>query len=905
IRRKPRYVKEDLCTGCGECEKVCPVNISSSWDAGLGTRKAIGRTFPQAIPITFNIEKKDRAPCVAACPAGTNVQGYIQLIGQGKYPEAIQLIMERLPLPGVLGRVCPHPCEAKCRRAEIDAPVAIRELKRFVADQVDLKRLTPPEITDRPQKIAVVGSGPAGLTVAYYLRLKGYQVTIFEALTELGGMLRVGIPDYRLPPDILTKEIDHILQLGIETRTGLRFGSDFSLKDLEQEGFSAIFLAVGAHRSAGLGISGERNAGGVIDALEFLRNVNLDDRTPPGNHVVVIGGGNVAIDAARAAKRLGTQKMAVVYRRSKDEMPAYAEEVQGAIEEGIEISYLTAPVGVRVNNGRCVGLECIRTELGAPDKSGRRRPVPMKGSEFLISCDAIISAIGQRVDASWADQIPDLKWSRRGTLAVNPNTMQTSLPHVFAAGDAVSGPATVIEAVAAGHRAVNAIEHYLAKEDIDEALLQTAAPNPGNPDWRKVSENVPQAARARPEHLADASRVTSFKEIEQGLLETQARQEADRCLNCGICSECMECVRVCEPQAIDHSMKAEEMTLEVGSIILATGYDTMDPTPLKQYGYGVYPNVYTALEFERLSNATGPTGGKILIRDENGEFTRTPKNVAILHCIGSRDVNYHEYCSRVCCMYALKYTHLIKEKAGHDTQVYDFYIDMRCFGEGYEEFFRRCQEEGTIFIRGKVAEITDNASRLDEEGKLIAVAEDTLLGRTLRVPVDMVILCTAIEARKDAAEVGRILGVNLGADGFFLEEHPKLGPLNTATDGVYLCGCCQKPMDIPDTVSQASGAAAKAISLATRGTVDISPTISWIDPDTCVGCQTCIELCPYTAIEFDERRGVSVVNEAVCKGCGSCSAHCPSGAARSRHFQSRQIFAEIDGILETVSQLGR
>jgi heterodisulfide reductase subunit A len=255
-------------------------------------------------------------------------------------------------------------------------------------------------------------------------------------------------------------------------------------------------------------------------------------------------------------------------------------------------------------------------------------------------------------------------------------------------------------------------------------------------------------------------------------------------------------------------------------------------------------------------------------------------------------------------MYALKYTHLIKEKVGHDTRVYDFYIDMRCFGEGYEEFFRRCQEEGTIFIRGKVAEITDHAIHAAEAGKLIAVGEDTLLGRALRVPVDMVVLCTAIEARQDAAEVGRTLGVNLGADGFFLEEHPKLAPLNTATDGVYLCGCCQKPMDIPDTVSQASGAAAKAIALATRGTVDISPTISWIDPDICTGCQMCIELCPYSAIEFDERRRVSVVNEAVCKGCGSCSAACPSGAARSRHFQSRQIFAEIDGLMDALKAVG-
>jgi len=369
--------------------------------------------------------------------------------------------------------------------------------------------------------------------------------------------------------------------------------------------------------------------------------------------------------------------------------------------------------------------------------------------------------------------------------------------------------------------------------------------------------------------------------------------------NCGICQD------ACEAGAIDYDQKEEIIEVKVGSIILATGYDVMDPTPIKQFGYGTYPNVYTSLEFERLSNATGPTGGQILIRDENGEFTKAPKSVALLHCIGSRDKNYHEYCSRVCCMYALKYTHLIKEKVGHDTKVYDFYIDMRCFGKGYEEFYERCQKEGTNFIRGKVAEITDQAIIPEEEGKLIAIAEDTLLASRLRVPVDMVVLCVAMEARKDAIDVGRVFGVNIGADGFFLEEHPKLGPLDTATDGVFLAGACQSPKDIPDAVAQASGAAAKALALATRGYVQVPSTISWIDPDICAGCQTCINLCPYTAIEFDERRKVSVINEAICKGCGSCSGFCPSGAAQVRHFKEKQIFAELDGIMDALHAVGQ
>jgi heterodisulfide reductase subunit A len=293
-----------------------------------------------------------------------------------------------------------------------------------------------------------------------------------------------------------------------------------------------------------------------------------------------------------------------------------------------------------------------------------------------------------------------------------------------------------------------------------------------------------------------------------------------------------------------------------------------------------------------------------MMRDEYGAFTRPPESVAIVHCVGSRDKNYHEYCSRVCCMYALKYGHLIRDKLGHHVRIYDFYIDMRCFGKGYEEFYQRCQDEGILFVRGKPAEITDIATTPDEQGKLVVIGEDTLADMRYRLPVDMVVLCAAMESRKDANDVARVFGLNLGADGFFLEEHPKLGPLNTPTDGVFLAGACQGPKDIPDTVSQASGAAAKSLELSTLGKVEISPTISWIDPDICAGCQTCIGLCAYGAIEFDERRRISVVNEAMCKGCGSCSGFCPSGAAQVKHFNKKQIFAEFDGMMDALDAVG-
>ncbi|MFP4531387.1 MAG: FAD-dependent oxidoreductase [Desulfobacterales bacterium] len=900
VRRKPRYVVEGVCTGCGECMSVCPVSMPSGWDEGLANRKAIYRSFPQAVPITYVIDKMDRAPCTTTCPAGINVQGYVQLIGQGKYREAVQLIMERLPLPGVLGRVCPHPCESVCRRAEVDSAVSIRELKRFAADQVDLSELPVPAIEDRPDKIAVIGAGPAGLTAAYYLRLKGYQVTIFEGREVLGGMLRLGIPDYRLPPAILDREIDFLLNTGIQTRCGEWLGRDFTFESLKKDGFSAVFMGTGAHFPMKMGIAGEDTETGVMDAIEFLRRANLGEAPETGESVVVIGGGNVAVDAARAARRLGADSVSLVYRRSRAEMPAYEEEITDAEAEGVRIYYLTAPVQIIGQGGRASALQCIRTELGQPDQSGRRRPVPVEGSEFEISCDLVIPAIGQ--STGLADQLKEteIEISRRGTLIVDPNTLQTSIPYVFASGDAVTGPASVIEAVAQAHKAVAAIDRYIQGADLAAYAEELAKePAPGS-DWKPIPENLKPESRCAPSHQAAPERIQSFSEVSAGLVDADARKEAARCLNCGGCCECMQCVTACQANAIDHRMAPEIREVKVGSLIVATGYDLMDPTPMKPYGYGKYPNVYTGLEFERLSNATGPTGGQILIKDDKGEFTKKPESVAILHCIGSRDVNYHEYCSRVCCMYALKFTHLIKDKVGHDTPVYDFYIDQRCFGKGYEAFYRKCQEEGTTFIRGKVAEITDEAKTPEEAGKLVAIAEDTLLGRPIRVPVDMVILCVAMEARPDAQEVSRTFGMSVGADGFFLEEHPKLGPLDTPTGGVFIAGACQGPKDIPDTVAQASGAAAKALSLATRGQVQIPSAISSIDPDLCAGCQMCIALCPYSAIEFDDRRKISVVNEAVCKGCGSCAAICPSGAAQVRHFKEKQVMSELDGLFNAI-----
>ena len=354
--------------------------------------------------------------------------------------------------------------------------------------------------------------------------------------------------------------------------------------------------------------------------------------------------------------------------------------------------------------------------------------------------------------------------------------------------------------------------------------------------------------------------------------------------------KCRACEKFCEVQAIDFQQEERVEELEVGSIIVATGYDQMDPSVITAYGYGRYPNVITGMEFERLVSAAGPTGGHIVTKEGN-----EPRDVAILHCVGSRDKNYHEYCSRVCCMYALKFAHLIREKL--KANVYLFYIDMRCFGKGYEEFYERVQSEGAIFIRGKAAEITDQAMTPEEQGRLMVVGEDTLSGEVLRVPVDMVILAAAMEPRADVEKTSRTFLLGRSRDGFFLEQHPKLAPVSTAAAGIFLAGTCQGPRDIPDTVAHASAAAAKALSLAGRGKVEIESMISGIDAEVCAGCQTCVPLCPAHAIDFQERLGISRVNEALCLGCGSCAAACPSGAARLKGFTSEQVLAEIDALM--------
>ena len=472
------------------------------------------------------------APCEHTCPVNVDAVGYIALISEGRFEEALDLVRQRLPLAGVCGRVCHHPCEDKCRRGDIDEPVAIDALKRFAADYgVKTGVQTKVQVAKRrEEKVAIVGSGPAGLNAAYHLARWGYQVTIFEALPVVGGMLAVGIPEYRLPREVLHADIDFITNVGVEIKTSTPVGPHLSLDDLFQQGYKAVLLAIGAHRGLGLGIEGE-GLKGVIDGVSFLRDVNLGKNPALGNRVAVIGGGNVALDAARSSLRLGAKEVTIIYRRSREEMPANKEEISEAEHEGIKVLFLAAPSKMLGRNGQVESLECIRTELGEYDASGRRRPVAIEGSEFSLNVDTVIAAIGQQPDTSFLQGDGGLEITKGNTFVVDPVTLATQRAGVFAAGDDVTGPATVIEAMAAGEKAAISIDNYLGGKDMRANRLAESK-SPVDVPWEE--EQFEAGPRQQMPALPADRRIADFKEVNLGFTEEMAIKEARRCLRCDL-----------------------------------------------------------------------------------------------------------------------------------------------------------------------------------------------------------------------------------------------------------------------------------------------------------------------------------------------------------------------------------
>jgi putative selenate reductase YgfK subunit len=486
------------------------------------------------------------APCHLACPAGIDIPSYLALLAHGRYEEALEVIRQDNPFAWVCGLICPHPCEKACVRAHLDEPINIRYLKAFVAEWTTRHKAypTPAPAPSKGRKVAVIGSGPAGLAAAHYLALDGYAVTIFEALPVAGGLLAVGIPEYRLPREIVQKEIDAILSMGVEVRTSVRVGSDVTLDQLRKEGYEAFFFGIGAHRGYQLKIEGEDHFPQVYDAISFLKQVSLGNREKPAEKVVVVGGGNSAMDAARTCIRLGCKEVHVAYRRSCEQMPANPREVEEAAEEGVQFHFLAVAIAVRGENGRVTHMECLKAELGKPDASGRRRPIPVEGSNFLIETGAIIAAIGQQPDFdAFSGKVP-VEVTPRNLILTRPFTTQTSEKDIFAGGDAVTGPATVVEAIAAGKQAAMDIDRYLSRSS--EPALPFRVHKRRKVPFAAVDAAEKISSRRVPMDLLEVEeRKTNFDLVEVGYSEELAQKEARRCLRCDVCIRCGACERVC------------------------------------------------------------------------------------------------------------------------------------------------------------------------------------------------------------------------------------------------------------------------------------------------------------------------------------------------------------------------
>jgi heterodisulfide reductase subunit A-like polyferredoxin len=826
IRQNPRYIDIKKCDACGDCTEACPVNLPSEFDRGLGMRKAIFRPYPQAIPNVFGISKAaGPAPCKAGCPAGVNAHGIAALVAAGKVSEAYSLIRSRCPLPAVCGRVCRHFCQNGCHRSEVDEAVSIRNIERFVADYIyanpeQYHPVSSANLLDG--RVAVVGSGPAGLTAASDLALMGYRVTLFEAKPDLGGMLRYGIPAYRLPKDILNKEIQNLINLGIEVQTNstiakpidlLNSGTSSNGNTKFAGGFHAVFMATGAWQSRKLGIPGE-DADGVLSGLDFLCNINSGNPVKIGPRVLVIGGTDLALDAARCARRLpGVQSVQLACIESRADMAFHLEQLAETLDENITIRHGLDPTRVETSNSRVTAIR-FRACTSVFDRRKRRfDPIFDDSSISTISADTVIVAIGRGPDAARFG----MEMRPGGRIFADPETLATSIKGVFAGGDVALGPASVVDAMAQGHKAAESIDAHIrgsasirstgeARSAAGISSVSTPAKTAANP-----RPNAPRQDRIPMPQADVAGRMQNMMEIYFGYSREQAVQEAQRCLNCGLCSECMQCVQACSAGAILHDQQPIDFEIEVGSVILAPGTEEFPASRWAEFGYGRCANVLSNVQFERLVSATGPTGGSLQRPSDGGEI----KRLAFIQCIGSRDsARGNPYCSSICCMSSAKEAlAALEQKRNLDVSI--FCSDMRAFGKEFDSYIHRIGDEhGVKLIRACPSGITETSA-----GGRLQIKYPDPAGEMQHQDFDLVVLGTGIQIPSSVKETSRRLGLDLNSFGFARTQ--RLAPLATSRPGIYVAGTFQEPKDIPESVAQGSAAAACAMEqlTAVRGTM--------------------------------------------------------------------------------------
>ncbi|MDD4663203.1 MAG: FAD-dependent oxidoreductase [Caldisericia bacterium] len=792
VRTEPRFVDYSLCKGCGDCSQACPVLLPNEYEEKLGTKKAISRRYEQAVPSTFGITKWDTSPCKAACPLHVNAHGYIALIHKGEYEKALDLVRERNPFPAITGRVCTKPCEKACTRLSVDESVSIDALKRFVADQEIAKGKIWDPICAEPneKKIAIIGSGPSGMLCAFDLRLKGYEVSIFEKKNQFGGLLRYGIPAYRLPREILDREIEVLRRMGVQLFSSHEIKGEEAIRTLRRQ-FDAVFLGTGAWRSKKMNIPGE-SLPGIWGAIDFLEQVNDGNLPSVHGKVAIVGGGNAAMDCARSVLRLGASESHIIYRRTKQEMPANPEEIEEAMKEGVEFHFLSNPTEIKQD---VFGYQTFlqQMELGEPDESGRRKPIPIAGAMKNMYFDSIIMAISQEATT---EDFPLIK-AVKGLYIVDSKTMKTSFPGVFAGGDNVLGPSTYIEAMACGRKAAISIDKYCHNEDID---LGREGEDPFESKAHlDLSQVIPAPQKKSDIHIPSQLR-NNMEEVNHGLSEEDAKLESGRCLNCGGCAECMECVKACESHAVIHEMLTKEQVLEVGSIIVASGFEESDVSRYAQYGLGVFPNVVTSIQFERILSASGPFSGVVTRPSDK----KHPKKIAWLQCIGSRD-REHPYCSSVCCMYATKEAVIAREHS-KEVEATIFYIDIRAFGKEFDQYVERAKNEyGVRYVKSRIASVTE----LNDGSLKLAYEDDA--GILHQETFELVVLSVGLASTEENVQLAHTLGVHTNEFGFIPSK--EFHPNQTNQEGIFAAGSITGPMDIPESVTEGSASACMAAEL--------------------------------------------------------------------------------------------
>ncbi len=800
VERRPRFVDESLCTGCRQCEQACTVAVPDQFNGELVSRRAAYIAFPQAVPQKALIERAGTSPCTFTCPAGIKAHGYVSLIRSGEYEKAFALVAETTPLVGSLGRACYAPCEGECTRGELEGTLPIRRLKRFIAD-AHYSVTEPAAPVHAPlnggRHIAIVGSGPAGLTAAWHLAHAGHRVKIFEAAPVAGGALRHAIPSYRLPAEIVERDIANVTALGVEIVTGVRVTD---LEELRREGYDAVLIATGTPVAMRLGVPGEELEQ-VSSALAFLRDVKLGHAPRlDGKAVVVVGGGNVAIDAARSARRLGARAVRMACLETREQMPAYDWEVQEALAEGVELHDGWGIGGFTSEWDEVCSVELKRC-TSVFDADGRFSPSYEESLTDTLECDVAIVAVGMRPDT---EAFPVLAPEGARTLKADAETLQTSREWVFAAGDAVTDPRTIAEAVGHGARAAHMIDRFLrglVLEGFEEPIPVV--------DKREVLHR--QHSHSRRDPLAGALRAasdpTDFAEIEPPLTEAEARTAAGRCLDCGVCSECHECLAACPADAIDLGMRAQTLAIDVGSVIVSTGYALFPADAKPQYGYGRYKNVITGAQMERLLAPTRPYN--TVLRPGDG---RVPERIAYVMCTGSRDQTVgNPLCSKFCCMYSIKQNQLIMG-ALPLAEVTVHYIDVRAVGKGYDEFFEQAKAMGASFVKGRVASITE----LDGGNLLLRYEDIDGGGHIAEAEYDMVVLAVGVLPNRDAARLFKVEQLRLDAHDYVDEVDPDANPARTSIPGVFVAGAASGPRDIPESILHAGAAVAQAAAHVDR-----------------------------------------------------------------------------------------